>query len=171
MTNAFRSWHVAVAAETIAAALFARCGYDVSVQYAANQPEYDLIVARADRHLKISVKGSKDGGWGLCQGYLEKGKADYHAAIDKWLARHNPGTIFCFVQFDGVELCQMPRVYLATPAEVARRLHETANNRGDTTLFEQHTWGSRAVAAGTTERIPTDWSFSKERVQALFSLA
>jgi hypothetical protein len=32
------SWHVSVAAEAIAAALFARCGYDVSVQYGANQP-------------------------------------------------------------------------------------------------------------------------------------
>ena len=41
--NTFSSWHVGVAAEAYAAALFARCGYDVSVQYGANQPEYDLI--------------------------------------------------------------------------------------------------------------------------------
>jgi len=57
------SWHVAVAAEAITAALFAQCGYDVSVQYGANQPEYDLMVAKGDRLLKISVKGSQDGGW------------------------------------------------------------------------------------------------------------
>ena len=37
------AWHVGVAAEAFAAALFARYGYDVSVQYGANQPEYDLI--------------------------------------------------------------------------------------------------------------------------------
>ena len=29
-----------------------RCGFDVSVQYGANQPEYDLIVARGDPMLK-----------------------------------------------------------------------------------------------------------------------
>lgn len=57
----FTSWHVAVAAEAFAAALFARCGVDVSVQYGANQPEYDLIVSQGERMLKVSVKGSQDG--------------------------------------------------------------------------------------------------------------
>jgi hypothetical protein len=57
------SWHVATAAEAIAAAQFARFGFDVSVQYGANQPEYDLTVSSPNgRMLKISVKGSKDGG-------------------------------------------------------------------------------------------------------------
>ncbi len=36
------SFHVGVAAEAFAAGLFARCELDVSVQYGANQPEYDL---------------------------------------------------------------------------------------------------------------------------------
>ena len=67
--STFSSWHVGVSAEAYAAALFARCGYDVSVQYGANQPEYDLIAVSGDLMLKISVKGSKDGGWGLTQGY------------------------------------------------------------------------------------------------------
>jgi hypothetical protein len=31
-------WHIAVAAEAFAAAQFARCGFDVSVQYGADQP-------------------------------------------------------------------------------------------------------------------------------------
>lgn len=53
-----KSWHVGIAAEAYAAGLFARCGYDVSVQYGANQPEYDIIVANNDKILKISVKGS-----------------------------------------------------------------------------------------------------------------
>jgi hypothetical protein len=56
------SWHISVAAEAIAAAQFARCGFDVSVQYGADQPEYDLIVAKGDHLLKVSVKGSRD--WG-----------------------------------------------------------------------------------------------------------
>ena len=41
------SWHVKVAAEAYAAALFAQCGIDVSVQYGADQPGYDLIIAHA----------------------------------------------------------------------------------------------------------------------------
>ena len=55
------SWHVGVAAEAFVAAQFARFRYDVSVQYGANQPEYDLIVVSGDKMLKISVKGSQDG--------------------------------------------------------------------------------------------------------------
>ena len=68
-------WHVAVAAEAATASLFARCGLDVSVQYGADQPEYDLVVVRDDRVLKISVKGSQDGSWGLTQSFLRN--ADY----------------------------------------------------------------------------------------------
>ncbi len=66
-------WHVGVAAEAFAAAVFARFGYDVSVQYGANQPEYDLIVVSDDKMLKLSVKGSQDGSWGLTQSY-KKGR-------------------------------------------------------------------------------------------------
>ena len=163
----FTSWHVAVAAEAIAAALFARCGIDVSVQYGANQPEYDLIVSRAEQLLKVSVKGSQDGSWGLCQGLIEPKSADYHQAIDRWLARHKPRTILCLVQFKGVALTDMPRVYLASPREVAERLHKTAKGRGDTILYERHKWGSRAVGAGTEERLPESWRFSAVRVQHL----
>ena len=72
------SWQVATAAEAFAAAQFARCGWDVSVQYGANQPEYDLVAVDGDRVLKVSVKGSKDGGWGLTQSFIKN--ADYHGA-------------------------------------------------------------------------------------------
>ena len=58
------SWHISVASEAIAAAQFARCGYDVSVQYGADQPEYDLVIAKGHSLLKVSVKGSQDLGWG-----------------------------------------------------------------------------------------------------------
>lgn len=43
-----RSYNIGIAAQAVAAAQFARCGFGVSVQYAANQPEYDLIVAKGD---------------------------------------------------------------------------------------------------------------------------
>ena len=122
---------IGVAAEAAAAALFARIGYDVSVQYGANQPEYDLIVASGERMLKVSVKGSQDGSWGLSQSYLTKGLADYHAAADTWCARHTPRTILCFIQYKRVAVESMPRVYLATPAEVSERLRSAAKGRGD----------------------------------------
>ena len=157
------SWHVATAAEAIAAGQFARCGWDVSVQYGANQPEYDLLVAdKSDRTLKISVKGSKDGGWGLTQPYLSN--ANYHGAVDTWLARHSAKTVMCFVQFKGVGLHELPRVYLALPAEVAAWLKAAAGGRGDTILYERHEWTSRAQAAGTTDEMPAKWRFTEERL-------
>jgi len=66
--NRFTIWHVGVTAEALTAYLFAQYGYDVSVQYGTNQPEYDLIVASGERLFNVSVKGSQDGGWCLCQG-------------------------------------------------------------------------------------------------------
>jgi len=162
------SWHVATAAEAIAAAQFARCGWDVSVQYGANQPEYDLIVAKQDRILKVSVKGSQDGGWGLTQSYMKD--RNYHGAVDAWLSRHNSRTVMCFVQFMNSGIQEMPRVYLATPQEVAACLKAAAGGRGDTVLNENHTWGQRAQAAGTTDKVPESWIFSCERVHNLSSV-
>jgi len=162
-------WHVSVAAESITAALFAQCGYDVSVQYGANQPEYDLMVAKGDRLLKISVKGSQDGGWGLTQSYLKKGSADYHGAANCWVNRHKARTALCFVQFQGVQLIEMPRVYLATPAEVGERLCSSRKGKGETILWERHEWGARAHGAGTTEEIPPFWKFSAKRIESLLN--
>lgn len=162
----FTSWHVGVAAEAFAAGQFARCGADVSVQYGANQPEYDLIITKGDRILKVSVKGSKDGSWGLTQNLLKD--ADYHKAIDEWLRMHKLKTIFCFVQFKDIHLNEIPRLYLAKPAEVAIRLKETASGRGDTILYEKHHWSDRAYAKGTIEEIPNSWKFSKDRLNNLF---
>ncbi len=159
------SWHVGIAAEAIAAAQFARVGLDVSVQYGANQPGYDLVVVRGDRLLKVSVKGSQDGSWGLTQSYLRR--ADYQKAIDMWLAEHHRNTAFCLVQFKDTHLDQLPRVYLARPAEIAKRLRDSAAGRGDTILHEHHVWGPRSRAHGTVERIPESWRFSKERVLEL----
>lgn len=163
------SWHVGVAAEAFAAGMFARCGYDVSVQYGANQPEYDLMIARGEQILKVSVKGSQDGGWGLTQNY-KKG-LDYHQAADKWLEKHKSKTVFCFVQFKNVDLNELPRLYIATPHEVAEVLKKSAGGRGDTILSEEHKWGVNAYAAGTIDRIPENWNFSRERIEELFIIA
>jgi hypothetical protein len=60
-------------------------------------------------------------------------------------------------------------MYLATPDEIAQRLRETANGRGDTILFEDHTWSNRAMAAGGVERVPKKWYFSLERVEEILA--
>ena len=161
------SWHVATAAEAITAAQFARFGFDISVQYGANQPEYDLIVARADEMLKVSVKGSQDGGWGLSQSLLRD--ADYHGAAALWLARHKPKTVLCLVQFKGVDDFALPRCYLAWPGEIADRLKQASGGRGDTILYEDYVRGPRAKGAGTREQLPTAWRLSRERVAILLS--
>lgn len=160
------SWHVGMAAEAFVAAQLARLRYDVSVQYGANQPEYDLIAVSGDKMLKISVKGSQDGGWGLTQSY-KKG-CDYHEAIQKWLDSHHKKTIFCLVQFQGTSEDEMPRMYLASPAEIAQVLNASAGGRGETILYECHKWGPRAAGSGTTDRIPEEWKLTAERAQYMF---
>lgn len=161
------SWHVGVAAEAYAAAVFARYGYDVSVQYGANQPEYDLIAASGDRILKISVKGSQDGSWGLTQKY--KKDCDYHEAIAKWLDAHHRKTIFCLVQFMNTEPNEMPRIYIASPEDIAERLNASAGGRGETILYENHTWGPRAKSCGMTDKIPNEWIITRQRLEKMFN--
>ena len=62
----------------------------------------------------------------------------------------------------------MPRVYLATPEEIAKRLNESAGGRGETILYENHTWGPRAVGFGTIDCIPEEWKFTPERLESIF---
>lgn len=159
---------VSVAAESFTAALFAWAGFDISVQYGPNQPEYDLVVVRGPQMLKVSVKGSQDGGWGLTQGF-KKGRT-YHEAADVWVNKHTANTIVSLVQFKDVDITkgELPRVYLATPREIGNRLRESRANFGETILKEKHTWKS-GVAQGHTDRIPESWKFSKERIVELLS--
>lgn len=165
------SWQINLAAEGIAAAQFARCGFDVSIQYGADKPAYDMVVTKADSLLKVSVKGSEDGVWNLTQSYIKRAadlsgkKADYHGAIDLWLDHHASRTICCLVQFQGVGLEQMPRIYLATPKEVAVRLKDTAEGRGDSVLYEGLDWVNDG--RGPIERLPMAWRFSPERIEEL----
>jgi hypothetical protein len=159
------NWHVATAAEAAAAMQFARFGFDVSVQYGANQPEYDIMVADGDRILKVSVKGSQDGGWGLTMGKLRN--ADYHAAADAWLKRHKRGTVIALVQFKGVSLGEMPRMWLAWPSEIAALLKSARAGTGDTILWENRTYGTKAIGAGQTVRVPEDWKLTPQRVEQL----
>ena len=82
------SWPITVGAEGIAAAQFARCGFDVLVQAGRDKPWYDLVVTKGGNLLRVSVKASEDGRWGLTQSFLRRSaeqsisKADCHAAIE-----------------------------------------------------------------------------------------
>ena len=139
------------------------------MQYGANQPEYDLVAVNREQVLKVSVKGSQAGGWGLTQSFLRE--ANYHRAADEWLARHSKGTVFCLVEFKGVPLDAMPRMYLATPFEIAAWLKAAAAGRGDTILYEEHIWSLRARATGTIDRIPNSWKFTADRLSEITLMA
>ncbi|MBR4341231.1 MAG: hypothetical protein IKP88_00715 [Lachnospiraceae bacterium] len=159
------SWYIGVSAEAFAAAQFARFGINVSVQYGANQPEYDLLISQGDYMLKVSVKGSQDGSWGLTQGFMKD--KDYHAAIDNWLKAHGEKTIFCLVQFKDVKSDELPRMYLATPKEIAEEMKKSRAGYGDTVLREYKEWTSKSIAAGTVDEIPKEWVFDKKRAEEL----
>ena len=161
-----KSFHVGIAAEAFAAGIFARTGCDVLVQYGANQPEYDLMVARDGRSLKISVKGSQNGGWGLVQSH-KKGRS-YTEAIDYWVSQQSTSIVFCLVQFKDVELTECPRVYLAGIGEVASMLKRSRGNIGSTRIREQWSY-KRGIAAGVIDAIPEEWKFTEARVSELLS--
>ena len=158
------SYQVAVAAESLIASLLSQSGYDVSVQYGANQPGYDLVAVKPARTLQVSVKGSQDGGWVLTAGRKE-GKT-YHQAADGWLVKHGLELVFAFVQFKGVKIGEMPRVYLARSSEVAAHLKSKKGGSGDTRFSELHVWKT-GMAAGITDKIPDVWKFSAERVDSV----
>ncbi|MGM0860673.1 MAG: hypothetical protein ACQEWH_08125 [Bacillota bacterium] len=161
---------VSVAAESFTAALFAWTGFDISVQYGPNQPEYDLVVLNGSQMLKVSVKGSQAGGWGLTQSY-KKGRT-YHEAADMWVNKHTAKTIVSLLQFKNVDIVrgELPRVYLATPHEIGLRLKESRRGFGETILKEKHTWKS-GIAVGHVDNIPDSWKFSKERINDLLKLS
>jgi hypothetical protein len=64
-------YHVSVAAEAHAAAAFAQAGYEVSVQYGANQPGYDLVVVKRERILKVPSRAVRIAG-GYCMALQER---------------------------------------------------------------------------------------------------
>ena len=112
------------------------------------------------------MKGSQDGAWGLTQSFMEK--RDYHGAADRWLKRQGKKTVYILVQFKDVEPGHAPRLYLATPREIAKRLKESSKERGETILFEYKEWIKRAHGYGTIDKIPNEWVFSEKRLDDFF---
>lgn len=153
-----------IAAEAYATSLFAQCGYDVLVQYGANQPDYDLIAVKGNSKIPISVKGSQDGGWMLAVKYKTKG-VGYHQAIDKWLANQRNDVIFVFVQFINLTIGSVPRVYLAKPKEIAAHLKTQCDNRGHCSLQEDYRRDH--PKSKYNHKISATWSFSATRAAAI----
>jgi len=156
------SWYIGIAAEAFAAGLFARIGYKVSVQYGADQPEYDLLVEKNHEVIMVSVKGSQTGSWGLIQSY-KKGNT-YHQAADLWANNQSAKIVYCLVQFKGTSIVDMPRVYLARPYEIAQQLKKSRDGKGHTKLYENHTF-RQGVGSGSTVKLPEHWAFSSARIE------
>lgn len=153
-----------IAAESYTACLLAQAGYDVLVQYGANQPDYDLVAVKGKRMLPISVKGSQDGGWMLAVRYKEKG-VTYHEAIDRWLAAQRDDVIFVFVQFSGVPVGGVPRVYVARPIAIAEQLKSQRNGQGYGSLQEDRL--RHNPKSSFSERLPAIWNFSGQRIDEI----
>ena len=153
-----------IAAESYTACLLAQSGYDVLVQYGANQPHYDLMAVKGERKIPISVKGSQDGGWMLAVGYVEPG-VKYHAAIDKWLAIQRNDIIYAFVGFLNVPLGQAPRVYIARPPEIAAHLKLQCSGRGHCSLEEDSP--AFYPRSKYKDKVPASWSYSTERLDSI----
>lgn len=153
-----------IAAESYAACLLAQAGYDVLIQYGANQPHYDLVAEKGERFLPISVKGNQSGGWMLAVKY-KNNRTTYHEAIDVWLAAQRPDVIFVFVQFFGVTLGDPPRAYIAKPNEIASYMKTQRDGQGYGSLQED----IRRIRTGSkySHHIPAEWRFSQARLDEI----
>lgn len=175
MQNKTCTWPISVGAEGIAAAQFARCGFDVLVQSGYDKPWYDLGVTKAGNLMKVSVKASETGHWGLAHSFTrpqtEKGGSQLNSrrAIDLWLDSQGTRTVCCLVQFEGVGFHQLPRMYLALPYEIALKMRETVDRVGQCVLYEEYAWTSPEDGMESLDRLPASWRFSPERIEELMS--
>lgn len=151
-----------VAAESYAASVLARAGYDVFVQYGANQPLYDLVAVKNGKSFCISVKGSQDGGWLLAP--KKKEHKNGHISIDAWREKHGKGIVFFFVQYLKVGFDELPRCYLAKPGEIAKHLKSQFENKGHGSLKEDLSI-SRSRTKWKDIKLPEGWRLTKQRIE------
>jgi hypothetical protein len=158
-----KRYHVSVAAEAYAAAAFARAGYEVSVQYGANQPGYDLVVVKGERTLKVSVKGSQDGGW-IINAPFKKPGVNWPQALAAWLASQPKGVIMFYVQFQDARYLSLPNMYLATAQEVHDHMLTTRAGHIAGCLYEKYSF-VKGLGKGSTDAIPQAWALSEHRIE------
>lgn len=157
-------YQVNVAAEAFAATAMSQAGYDVAMQYGTTQPDWDILATKGNRTLKLQVKGSQDGGWGLFQSHLEE--ANYHAALDTWASKQLPDIVYFFVQFLNVAVGASPRCYLARPVEIVSHMQTTRGGHAYTSLRENYIY-TKGIAAGHTDIIPAVWLLSESRIETV----
>ncbi len=157
-------YQVNVAAEAFAAVVMSQAGYDVAMQYGTTQPDWDIKASKGHRSLTLQVKGTQKRGWGLFQSYLRD--ADYHGALDAWLADQIPDIVYFLVQFNSVLVGIAPRCYIARPLEIATHMHTTRAGHGYTSLRENYTY-SKGLGAGFSDVIPLNWLVSQVRIDEI----
>jgi hypothetical protein len=157
-------YQVNVSAEAFTSVVMSQAGYDVAMQYGTTQPDWDILAKKGNRSLTLQVKGSQTGGWGLFQNNLKN--ADYHGALDKWLAAQLPDLVYIFVQFKGVPVGSAPRCYVARPNEIVAHMRTTRGGHARTSLREDHKY-IRGVGVGHADIIPASWVFSQVRIDSI----
>src|SRR5437870_1869653 len=152
-----------VAAESYSTCLLAQSGYDVFVQYGARQEDFDLVATKDERTLRISVKGTQDGGWMLAVRYLQPG-VNYIAAIKQWLDVQPKELVYMFVSFP-VPAGDAPSVYVARPAEIAEQMTRQSLGQGKAVLREDTP--THHPRAKYKDKIPDSWHYSTERLDTV----
>lgn len=150
-----------IAAESYTACLLAQCGYDISVQYGANQPYYDLIADKDGKMMRVSAKGSQDGGWMLAVKYKNSSNS-YADAIDCWFKTQPEDVVFIFVQFIHVSFGDAPRVFIASTSEIAEHMKTQCNGRGHGSLQEDYQRDH--PKSQYSHKIPSEWKLTSERL-------
>ena len=165
------SHQVGVAAEAFAACILSQAGCDVSIQYGANRPGYDVVALASlngkESAILISVKGTKENGWGLIQSYKIAGRT-YAEAADAWLAQQREDIIFMLISFYEVKLETLPRAYLASAKEIADHHKASRGGEGHTSLCEDRIY-TKGVAKGVRDQIPSAWKFSRPRLDSFLA--
>lgn len=153
-----------IAAESYSASLLAQSGYDVLVQYGANQPHYDLVAVKEQRILLLSIKGSQDGGWPLAVSFKNSSRT-YHQAIDAWCSKQRDDVIFILVQFLDIPLGVAPRVYVTRPPAIAAYMKTQCCGKGHGSLSED--WLRDHPKAKRSDILPPEWVFTRERIDSV----
>ena len=94
-------------------------------------------------------------------------RADHQSAIDMWLNSQASRAMCCLVQFDSIPLDQLPRIYLAAPWDIARRMLDCLERVDDAILHETYEWTSPFDGVARTETLPNAWRFSPDRIEEL----
>ena len=157
-------YQVNVAAEAFTAVAMSQAGYDVAMQYGTTQPDWDILATKAQRTLKLQVKGSQDGGWGLFQSYIKN--ADYHGALDAWAKVQLPEVVYFFVQFKNVAVGASPRCYVARPPEILAHMKTTRGGHAYTSLRENYSY-AKGIGVGHTDVIPAAWLLTQRRIDTV----